>query len=476
MRHPQVLFTAATAVLLFSVPALADVSSLWIYGSPTPGTGNVEPRIAPLGSAYLGNPQFGVRLVDALPNSSAFLLIGSQAVDVPSSFHINVLPFFISPPLPTGAAGELLLPLAIPAQPVLVGFSAYFQWAVSDPATSFGIAASKGMEAVLVDPPLVVTAGSQTATIHPLNTVEPLTGVTATLPQGWTHPADIEFTRDGTRVVLASTTGNSFLVVDVATGAVLKTIPVSTGPNAVAIAPDGARAYGATFAGGTSPGELIEIDIDPASPTYGTAIGAVTLGFGTSQIEGMSISADGRTLVASSLGFSQTAWIIVVDIDPASPSHNQVTQSIAGTGFWADVVASPDGSLAYVTQAGLGSATSNVLVYDVKTGLPIGAATGLGAFATDVDITQDGKTLFVATPNSDAISRVDVDPTSPNYLSVTNSLAPLPKAFSLGLSPDESEVWVACSHGPVIRLDAGTLTVLQSYPVTANAGSGISVR
>ncbi len=465
----------AAATLLFSVSARAEVSSLHVYGTGTPGTANVEPRISTFGSAYLGNPQFGVRLTAGLPNSTAFLLVGAQKVDVASSFHINVLPFFVSPPLPTGPSGELIVPLAIPAQPALVGFSAYFQWAVNDPVPAFGISASKGLEAILVDPPRVVTAGSQSATVHPLNTIDPLSGAAATLPQSWTHPGDVEFTRDGTRVVLASETGHAFLIVDAATGNVDKTVSISSSANAVAITPDGTRAYGASYGSGSTAGEIVEIDVDPASPTYGTILGQVALGVPAAQLEGASVSADGKTLAVASLGFSQTSFVVLVDVDPASPTRNSVKNVISGGGLWADVALSPDGSIAYVPQASLGTAGSTLFLYDTATGLPLAVAPGLGNFATDIDITRDGKAVFVATPNSDAISRVEVDPTIPTYLSVTTATS-LAKAFSLALSPDESEVWVACQHGPVHRMDAGTLGLLQTFAVNPNAGSGISVR
>ena len=84
--------------------------------------------------------------------------------------------------------------------------------------------------------------------------------------------------------------------------------------------------------------------------------------------------------------------------------------------------------------------------------------------------------MLFRSPNSDSVSRVVVKPGDPAYLQPVHSTVSLPTAFSLALSPDETEVWVACSHAPVFRLDAGTLTMLQSFTVSPNAGSGISVR
>lgn len=452
--------------------ASAAPQSLQNYGASTPGTGGVAPEIWAIGSPYVGNAQFAVRLEAALPGSTAFLLIGTQKVDVPSSFHINVLPFFITPGLPTGP-GSLVLPLAIPNLPVIQGFHAYFQWAVSDPNTAFGISASKGLEMILTDVPLAVSVGSSSVA----STVDVLSGNVGTWPAIGTHPSDIEFTPDGSMAVIPSDSGNAFHVADAAAGgAILKTIPVLTRPNCVAITPDGKRCYGATYAnaGGQS-AEIVEMDIDPSSPTFGAIVGSVSLGTQVSQIEGASISADGRVLTVASLGLGQSSWLIAVDVDPQSPGYNQVFRAVTGSGLWTDVVPSPDGKLAYLAQASLGPGSS-ILVYDLSTGFPLPVASGVGDFVTDIDINHDGTALWAATPNSNAIARISIDPSDASYLQPMTSFAPIGSPFSLALSPDENEVWVAAESGSMHRLDATTLMFLQSYPTVANAGSGITVR
>ncbi|MFG0319592.1 MAG: YncE family protein [Planctomycetota bacterium JB042] len=471
MPSASTLVRASIVILASSVPAFAAPQSLQTYGTETPGTGGVAPEIWALGSPYVGNTQFAVRLERALANSTAFLLVGTQKVDVPSSFHINVLPFFLTPGLPTGPAGSLLLPLPIPPLPAIQGARAYLQWAVSDPIPAFGTSASKGLESGLTDVPLAVSVGSSSVA----STVDVNAGTVGTWPAIGTHPSDVEFTPDGSLAVVPSDSGGVYHVVDVAAnGAILASVPVNGRPNAVAITPDGKRCYGASYgSSGAQSGEIVEIDIDPASATFGTIVGNVAIGGTVSQFEGASISEDGRVLVAASLGLGQPSWLVAVDIDPQSPGYNQVFRAATGSGLWTDVVPSPDGSLAYLTQANIGPG-STVLVYDLSTGLPIGGVGNVGDFATDIDISHDGRVVWVATPNSSSIARIVVDPSDPAYLQPAT--APVPSPFSLALTPDETEVWAAEQSGSMHRLDAATLTPIQSYPTTPNAGNGIAVR
>ncbi|MBI4881525.1 MAG: hypothetical protein HY812_17955 [Planctomycetes bacterium] len=218
--------------------------------------------------------------------------------------------------------------------PQLLGFSAYFQWVVADPGV-LGYAASEGLEVVITPAPLVLAVGAAGYTSS-VFAIDPLTGAIS----NWSMLAgnvDVAFTPDGSLAVVSAMSSRTFLVIDAVTGAALGSVSVFGVPNNAAITPDGTRCYGLVGPDAANNfQEIIEIDLDPASPTFAQKLANVT-GFPTTlkQWEGSGISGDGRILTAANLGLGNPAAVVVVDIDPQSATRNTVIGYIPITdGGW----------------------------------------------------------------------------------------------------------------------------------------------
>jgi YVTN family beta-propeller protein len=132
---------------------------------------------------------------------------------------------------------------------------------------------------------------------------------------------------------VANINSHDVSVIDLATDAVIATIPLGAAANEVAITPDGIRAYVTTG----SAGLVKVIDTDPTSPTYNTVITTVTIG-GFPQA--VVISPDGALayvtdFARASVSAIDTSSNAVIAIIPVGHGPN-------------GVVFSPDGTLAYV--------------------------------------------------------------------------------------------------------------------------------
>lgn len=127
-----------------------------LYGKATDPSGLVPPAIGAAGQSVLPNPAFGISLTGAVPNGSAYLVVGV----VPSCPALNfkgnnwyVDPFLtIIGPLVVPASGNLFVPAPLgppgPAYPP--SLSGFMQWLVKKPLG--GWQATEGMELTLAIP------------------------------------------------------------------------------------------------------------------------------------------------------------------------------------------------------------------------------------------------------------------------------------------------------------------------------------
>lgn len=465
----------------------AAASGYTLYGPGTAGSGGLTPRIFAVDSAYPGSAGFRVRVDECVGGAPATLLIGAAALDqVTSGFHLSVFPILIVPGLPlsgqAGAAGQgaLEVPLPIPALPALYGFDARFQWVVPDPGAPFGLAASEGLTVHIGDPPLVVAVASVAGGADPVVAVDPLSSTAV----DWTGvalldaPVDVVFSPDGGTAMVSATLSHRFELLDAGTGAPIFGVGVGGNPNSAAFTPDGRRAYGVSGGpGGQGLGSIVEIDCDPTSSTYGTQIGQVT-GFPLSfdQWEGVSISRDGRILTAANLGLGNPAGLVIVDVDPASATFNQVLHWVPLGGYITDAVPTHDGALVLATSAYLTSTAGDVWVVDAALGQVVNVIPGVGTFPTDIDIDGRGDHAFVSCPNSSTIARIGVNPNAPGYLQAT-SLYVGNEPFSLAISPDGRKVFVGyMGQSFVTEVDAFALGVIATHATPRPVGDGIAVR
>lgn len=149
--------TSATAVgsVVMGAPGTGiggEVSTRPVYQTPIiqnglgtglAGTGGVTPAAAAIGSTFDGAP-CRVRLVNALANSTAYLVLGLAEVNLPFKGGVLFPEPLIVTGLPTDGAGSLTLDFPWEAQPG-PAYSVAIQFWVQDPGAAVGFSASAGV-------------------------------------------------------------------------------------------------------------------------------------------------------------------------------------------------------------------------------------------------------------------------------------------------------------------------------------------
>jgi hypothetical protein len=151
---------------------------------------------------------------------------------------------------------------------------------------------------------------------------------------------EVVFSPDGTKAYVAvygSGSGQSVVVLDVATDTVLVTIPVCQGPSGMAITPDGTRVFANCGDGSVNvietAGNTVLTSFTPTGHLQGTSI---------------TMAPNGATVwVGAFAGGGSSTYTSVVDTTTYSTLHQF-------TGEPKDVVFSQDGSTAHILDAGLG--------------------------------------------------------------------------------------------------------------------------
>lgn len=158
-------------------------------------------------------------------------------------------------------------------------------------------------------------------------------------------PQHLAATADGTRVYV--TADDAIHAISAADGALLATVAPVLGAGAIGITPDGTRAY--TSAGG----DLVVLDVDPASATYHQLVATIATSMSLPLAQ-IAFTPDGRRAVgvfaASSYSGASHA-VDIVDVDPQSATYGQViAQPVPPTPTAARAFAmSPDGRFAYLS-------------------------------------------------------------------------------------------------------------------------------
>jgi autotransporter-associated beta strand protein/YVTN family beta-propeller protein len=266
------------------------------------------------------------------------------------------------------------------------------------------------------------------------------------------RPVDLALSPNGTTAYIKNM--NNLLVVNATTWQLLQTLAFPTGGasmHGIAVSPDGSKVY-ATGAGN----ELHEWTV----ASNGIVSFARTIALpGGSDPCGLAISADGAKAFVC-LSIANKLAVVAL-------GSGTVTQQInVGIAPW-DVVLSPDGNTAYVsdwggrfptggdltapsagTQVvidGRGVANNGaVSVVNLLTGLETGKIPA-GLHPCDVELSPDGNTLYVANANSDTVTIIDT-PTRTVRETVL-------------VRPDPSFPYGSASTGLTLSKDGGTLFV-----------------
>lgn len=243
-------------------------------------------------------------------------------------------------------------------------------------------------------------------------------------------PDGIAVKRDGTRIYVASSTGNTVTVIDTATGAKKATIAVAN-PTAITINPTGSVVYVANGSGAT---------VTKISTATNRAAGTVKLAAGLTPTE-LAVSADGKRIFvagAKAAGGGQISWF----------SSTATTATLL-----ADTTAAPTG-LAY------NSASQNVYAVDAGGGLTVYsmltktvATLNVGHPLSGIALTNDGSAAMVTTSTGmvAALSTRDSAVLGVTTIGVV-SAQPV-----LTISPDGTQMFVT-------DLDNGTVRALSLVP------------
>ncbi|MGO9582527.1 MAG: YncE family protein [Acidimicrobiales bacterium] len=236
-------------------------------------------------------------------------------------------------------------------------------------------------------------------------------------------------------------------------------IRVGAWPDAIAITPDGTRAYVTNYNSDS---------VTPINLRTGTVLPSITLSANAGPA-GIAIAPDGKTAYVADAGAGGTLGNTITPID--LKSDQPLPPITVGPGPEA-IAITPDGARAYVADTGAfvqgqpGSIGSTVTPVDLSTHkalppVPVGNA------PIAVAITPDGSTALVANANSGSISPIDVaSDTAGSPISVQGG------PNSIAISPTEpTRAWIA--DGTSDSSTTGNVTLIDL--TTDTAGSPIEV-
>ena len=317
------------------------------------------------------------------------------------------------------AIAVLLMPRAVEAQTrALVANSGGNDVTVIDVASSSTVGTVSGIvgaSGVAVTPDQTRAYVTSNTFGFPLAVIDTATNlVIATFITGTLQDQAIAITPDGTRAYIGNQ-GKTVWVLDIVPSSpdfnmLVATVFTSGSDNrALAITPDGKRAYVTNgFSDGPSDGSVSIIDTDPSSPSFNTEIGVITdprLRFP----EALAITPDGTRAY---VGGSSSETVVVVDLAvdlvvalvvPIAPAPPMFPTFDRPTGM----AIVPDGTRAYLAL----DRDNSVAVIDTDPGSPTFnrevARIAVGVFPRGVAISPDGSLAYVSNPLSDDLSVID---------------------------------------------------------------------
>ena len=239
---------------------------------------------------------------------------------------------------------------------------------------------------------------------------------------------------------------NSLSVLDAWTGKLRWTAPVATGPHEAEVLADGKTLAIGDYGRPNAPGHVVSL-VEVAT---GKSVGRVDLGAG-SRPHGLAALKDGRLLVTAE-GKNE-----LVVVDPKSAKV--VSRAPTGHAVSHMVAASPDGRRAYVSSIRDGLVT----VIDFPGGVVADVPTGKGA--EGIDVTPDGREVWVANREADTISVIDA-----KTLKVAATIKAGKFPIRVKITPDGKRAVVAFTEsGDIGVFDVATRTEMKRIPIGRDA-------
>jgi len=338
--------------------------------------------------------------------------------------------FTTSPP-PSVALKAVSPPSATPSVDVVISGEGFSTAPADNTVTFNGTAASvveSDVDFLRVKVPVLATSGEILVTT-PSNTSNPLPftvldvqaspvdDVLATIGTG-SSTRSVSLTPDGTRAYAVSPDANVVVVVNLNQLRTIAAVPVGETPYALTINPSGKYAYVANLISGT----VSVIDIDPNSPTANEVVETLVVGTAPTDI---AMGPGGDRVVVANAGSQDLS---LIDSGEGSETFNQVLATIGVGASSRTVSISPDGGRWYIgTETG----------YIVMDGLnhAVLATIGVGASTRSTTITPDGGLLVLLTTLGEVFV-FDVADGSPTENQVLATIGKGTSTRSVGISPD----------------------------------------
>ncbi|GIH15852.1 GH92 family glycosyl hydrolase [Rugosimonospora africana] len=345
----------------------------------------------------------------------------------------------------TAAAGAAAsLPVTVSARSDLA--AGYYSATVTGTGAGGAVLARTG---ILVT---VAAAGQRIPTAYVSNysdaTLTPVDVGTHTagppIPVG-SGPDGVALTPDGAEAYVANNNSNDVTVIDTATNAVTATVPVGSIAASVVAQPDGRTVWVSNFGDGT---------VQSIATATHTASAPVRVGANPQRL---TLSPDGSQLWVPNQG---SGTVSVVDTATGAVTH---TVTVGAQPF--DVAFAPDAAHAYVTN----TADNTVSVVDTATWTAT-ATIPAGGGPQAIRLTPDHRTLYVADSGSGGVTPIDVASGAPGAFIPTGA-----GAYAIGFGPDGATAWVVdTGANDVATLDVATGMVTGHVRV-GNAPDGIGI-
>ena len=474
------------------IPASMGAQSLVTYGLPTAGTGGASPALWASTTPRPGESSFAFEVENGLGSAIGAVLISILPADVPlGTLRLNVDPgtLLASQPLSLDAMGSGAVPLPLPNDPALVGFTLHSQGLVIDPAGGFvGIAATPGLRVTPARSGMVLVTRSTGS--DQTDIIDLATGSTSSITTN-NNPSGVAFSNDGASAFVCTSSEVTLLDATSSVPTVSGTFSSQTNPTTIAMHPDGLRGYLVNQGPNGSNPNIDVINVATGDPAFGTPFPGGGFPAGGITALNMEFSSDGALGYLSSLGFGSATQLALIDTVIGSPTYHQAIASTSFPGellFWIDVT--PNDQFLFAVTAALGAnGTISVLnpfaltEIDWDPGAPgiqaIGGeisvpATPLGRVNPAVVSDPRSRYLFVSVWGSTSgtragLLRIDIDPQSPNFRSFVRYTTGIPvdgRPRSIAISDAGDRVYLSIQDtNEVHEIDAETMTQLRTFPL-----------
>ncbi len=203
-------------------------------------------------------------------------------------------------------------------------------------------------------------------------------------------------------------------------------------------------------------GKTVTVYLNPV----GVVHEGVTQNFGVQTPTALALSPDGTYLYTVDVYGKVVA---------TNTSSGLTTASTSVPGAW-NLAITPDGSRLYVTQ----STGASVSVIDTATGA-VTASIAVGTNQQGIAVSPDGKYAYTANGDANTISVISIDPTDPNYNTVTATIGGVGQVETLTVSPDSARVYALDFNTSTMRvIDTATNTVTASVGVSNPSDVAVS--